>query len=136
VILGPLTTLPGSDSPYDELYAQPGVLHRAGVKSAFASGSAVNSRNLPYDAALAVAHGLPAEAARRALPVHRAQSWGEADQVGTIGGGKRGDLFVAAGAPLAVRTRVVEVFIAGRRVPMTDRHTELYRKFSERPRPQ
>lgn len=136
VILGPLTTLPGSDSPYDELYAQPGVLHRAGVKIAFASGSAVNSRNLPYEAALAVAYGLPAEAAWRALTVNPAEIWGVADEVGTIEVGKSADLFVATGDPLDVRTQVVEVFIAGRRVPMTDRHTELYRKFSERPRPQ
>lgn len=135
VILGPLTSLPGADAPYDELYAQPAVLHRAGVKFAFSTGSSPNSRHLPYEAALAVAYGLPADAALRALTVNPAEIWGVADEVGTLEAGKSADLFITTGDPLDVRTTVEEVFIAGRRVPMTDRHTELYRKFSERPRP-
>ena len=46
---------PGADDPYDMLYAQPGVLAKAGVKIAFQTSDASNSRNLPYNAAAAAA---------------------------------------------------------------------------------
>ena len=41
VIVGPLTTVPGDDDPYDLMYANPGVLARAGVKIAFQTSDAL-----------------------------------------------------------------------------------------------
>ena len=43
-----------------------------GVKIAFQTSDAANSRNLPYNAALAVAYGLDADAALRALTINAA----------------------------------------------------------------
>lgn len=59
--------------------------------------------------------------------------WGVADQIGSIEVGKAGDLFVASGDPLDVRTTVSEVFIGGKRIPWDDRHTRLYEKYNARP---
>jgi imidazolonepropionase-like amidohydrolase len=135
VILSSLTRMPGSDAAYDEIFAQAGALHRAGVKFAFSTGDGANARHVPYHAALAVAYGLPADAAWRALTIWPAEIWGVADKIGTIEVGKSADLFVASGDPLDVRTHVSEVFIEGKRQVMDDRHTRLYQKYLNRPKP-
>lgn len=134
VVLGSLQSTPGSDDPYDAIYAQPGVLHQAGVKIAFSTGAASSSRHVPYHAALAVAYGLPADAALKALTVWPAEIFGVADQLGTIEVGKIANLFLADGDPLDVRTHVTDVLIDGRRVPLDDRHSQLYQKYNTRPK--
>ncbi len=133
-MLGSLQSTPGSDDPYDAIFAQPGVLHQAGVKIAFSTGAASSSRHVPYHAALAVAYGLPADAALKALTVWPAEIFGVADQLGTIEVGKIANVFVTDGDPLDVRTHVTDVFIDGRRVPLDDRHSELYQKYNARPK--
>ena len=134
VILGQLTRMPGNDAAYDEIYAQAGVLHRAGVKFAFSTGDGSNARHVPYHAALAVAYGLPADVAWKALTVWPAEIFGVADRIGTIEVGKSADLFIASGDPLDVRTQVSEVFIEGKRQIMDDRHNRLYQKYLNRPK--
>lgn len=134
VVLGSIQSTPDADAPYDALYAQPGVLHRAGVKFAFSTGGASNARHVPYHAALAVAYGLPADAAIRALTLAPAEIFGVADRLGTIEPGKLGNLFIATGDPLDIRTQVTDVFINGRRVPSDDRHQRFYEKYNNRPR--
>jgi imidazolonepropionase-like amidohydrolase len=135
VIVGPLTQNPSGEDPYDALYSNPGVLARAGVKIAFQSRDAANSRNLPYNAALATAYGLDAESALKAITIWPAEIWGVADRYGSIEAGKVANLLVTTGDPLDVRSVPRYVFIRGRPVPMTDRHTRLYEQFNARPRP-
>jgi imidazolonepropionase-like amidohydrolase len=134
VVLGSLQSTPASDAPYDAIYAQPGVLHRAGVKFAFSTGGASNARHVPYHAALAVAYDLDPDAAIQALTLWPAQIFGVDDRLGSIEQGKMANLFIADGDPLDVRTVVEEVFIKGRRMPHDDRHTRLYEKWNARPR--
>jgi imidazolonepropionase-like amidohydrolase len=134
VVLGSLQSTPGNDDPYDAIYAQPGVLHQAGVKFAFSTGDASSARHVPYHAALAVAYGLPADAALKALTIWPAEIFGVADQLGTIEVGKIANVFVADGDPLDVRTHVSAVFIDGRQVPLDDRHSQLYQKYNTRPK--
>jgi imidazolonepropionase-like amidohydrolase len=135
VVLGPLTSTPGDDDPYDMIYANPGVLAKAGVRVAFRSNDAAESRNLPYNAALAVAYGMDAQDALRALTINPATIWGVGDRLGSIEPGKVANLQLTTGDPLDVRTEVRQVFIRGVPIPMTDRHTELYEKFRTRPKP-
>jgi len=132
VILGSIQSAPGQDEPYDAVYAQPGVLHRAGVKIAFSTGGASNARHVPFHAALATAYGLPADAAMLALTQWPAEIFGIED-LGTIAPGKTANLFIADGDPLDIRTTVEDVFIKGRHVPLDDRHTRLYEKWNARP---
>jgi imidazolonepropionase-like amidohydrolase len=134
VILGSLRSQPANDAPYDAIFAQPGVLHRAGVKFAFSTGDGANSRHLPYHASLAVAYGLPADAAIQAMTSWPAQIWGVSDRIGSIEVGKSADLFIASGDALDIRTNVSEVFIQGRLMPKDDRHTRLYEKYNARPK--
>ena len=135
VIVGPLTRAPAPDAPYDAIYANPGVLARAGVKIAFQTDNASDSRNLPYNAALATAYGLDPEAALRALTINPAEIWGVSDRYGSIQSGKVANVIVTTGDPLDVRSTVRHLFIRGELVPFTDRHTELYERFMSRPKP-
>ncbi|HJU67843.1 MAG TPA: amidohydrolase family protein [Gemmatimonadaceae bacterium] len=136
VIVGPLTSVPGADDPYDMTYANPGVLARAGVKIAFQTSDAANSRNLPYNAALAVAYGLDADAALRALTINAAEIFGVADRYGSLAPGKVANVMVTTGDPMDVRSVVRHLFIRGQPVPLDDRHTRLYEQFRARPRAQ
>jgi imidazolonepropionase-like amidohydrolase len=133
VVLSSIQSTPPNDAPYDAIYAQPGVLVRAGVKIAFSTGGASNARHVPYHAALAVAYDLPADAALKGLTLWPAQIFGADKDLGSVEVGKLGNVFIADGDPLDVRTHVLEVFIKGRRVPIDDRHTELYQKYNARP---
>ena len=137
VIVGPLTEVPEGDAPYDAVYANPGVLAKAGVQIAFQSGDGGegDARNLPYNAALATAYGLDPEEALRAVTINPARIWGVAGRLGSIEPGKVANLFVATGDPLDVRTQVKHVFIRGELQPWNDRHTTLYNQFKARPKP-
>jgi imidazolonepropionase-like amidohydrolase len=134
VIVGPLTRAPSPDAPYDAIFANPGVLARAGVKIAFQTDNASDSRNLPYNAALATAYGLDPDAALRALTINAAEIWGVADRYGSLEPGKVANLIVTTGDPLDVRSTVKHLFIRGHPVPFTDKHTELYDRFMARPK--
>jgi len=137
VVVGPLTAVPDGDAPYDAVYANPGVLAKAGVQIAFQTndGGEGDARNLPYNAALATAYGLDPEEALRAVTINPARIWGVADRIGSIEPGKVANLFVTNGDPLDVRTQVKHVFIRGQLMQWDDRHTQEYQKWRARPRP-
>lgn len=135
VIVGPLSVSPEGDEPYDMIFANPGVLAKAGVTIAFQSNDAAGARNLPYEAALATAYGLDPEAALRAVTINAATIWGVADRYGSIEAGKVANLFVTTGDPLDVRSVVKHLFIRGQPVAIEDRHSRLYEQFRARPKP-
>jgi imidazolonepropionase-like amidohydrolase len=136
VIIGPTTAVPGAEDPYDMTFANPGMLARAGVKIAFQTSDAANSRNLPYNAALAVAYGLDADAALRGLTINPAEIFGVADRYGSLEPGKVANVMVTTGDPMDVRSTVRHLFIRGVAVPLDDRHSRLYEQFRARPRAQ
>ena len=135
VIVGPTTQVPGTDDPYDAIYAQPGALVKAGVKIAFQTSSASDVRDLPYNAALATGYGLDMDEAMKALTINPAQIFGVADRYGSLEPGKVANVIVTTGNPLDVRSNVKYLFIRGEQVPLTDRHTKLYEEFRARPKP-
>ncbi len=134
VIVGPTTSSPGDEDPYDVIYANPGVLARAGVKIAFQTASASDARNVAYNAGLATAFGLDPDEALRALTLNPAQILGVADRYGSVEAGKVADVVVTTGDPLDPRTDYRYVFIRGQLMPRTDRQTRLYEQFRARPR--
>ncbi len=135
VSVGPTTQVPGTDDPYDAIYAQPGVLAKAGVKIAFQTSGASDVRDLPYNAALATAYGLDMDEAMKALTINPAQIFGVADRYGSLEPGKVANVIVTTGNPLDVRSNVKYLFIRGEQVPLTDRHTKLYEQFRARSKP-
>jgi imidazolonepropionase-like amidohydrolase len=91
-----------------------------------------NLRNLPYQAASAVAYGLSFEDALRAITLSPAEILGVADQVGSLDPGKLATLVIADGDPLEARTNVERAWIRGREVDLSSRHTRLYEKYRGR----
>jgi len=134
VVVGPTTALPATGDPYDMVYANPGVLARAGVQIAFRTNDASDSRNLPYNAALATAYGLDPDEAMRALTINPARMFGVADRLGSLEAGKVANVIVTTGDPLDVRTTMRYVFIRGQPMPFNDRHTREYEIWRNRPR--
>jgi len=134
VILGEVLELPTrEDMLHSDSYAAAAALARAGVKFAFGTSGYQNIRQLPYHAAIAVAWGLPRDAAIRALTISAAEILGVADRVGSIEPGKVANLVVAKGDPLEIRTELTHVFINGRDVGLDTRHVALYKKYAARP---
>lgn len=133
VVLGSIEAAPGDPEPYDEVYAQPGLLYEAGVKFAFSTGNGSNARHVPLHAQLAVAYGLPEEGAMKALTIWPAEIFGADKQIGSVAQGKLANFYITNGDPLDLRTQVSLVFIKGRQVPDDDRHHRLYLKYKARP---
>jgi imidazolonepropionase-like amidohydrolase len=134
VLLGPTLELPAQeDDPYDKPFTLPGELYKAGVKIAFGTFSTSASRNLPYQAANAVAFGLPYQEGLKSLTLNPAEIWGLADELGSIERGKWADLIVTDGDPLETRTQIKQMFIKGKAVDLENKHHRLYEQYLKRP---
>jgi imidazolonepropionase-like amidohydrolase len=134
VIVGPVLRMPlKEDDPYDAAFANAGLLSKAGVKIAFQTLDSAQVRDLPYNAGMAAAFGLPKEEALKAVTIYPAEIFGVADRIGSIEQGKIANLIVTDGDPLEILTQVRYLFINGRQIPLTSRHTELYEKYKARP---
>ena len=127
VLLDPLADLPESFDSVGATLENAARLERAGVKIAFsfADPEPHNVRKLRQGAGIAVAHGLPWEAALAALTRNPAEIFGVADRNGSIERGRPADLVLWSADPLEVTTLADEVFIQGTRQPMRSRQTEL-----------
>ena len=134
VVLGKTFDLPlHDDDPYDAPYTLPSAFYQAGVKVCFGTFDVEFARNVPFEAAQAVAFGLPHDEALRALTVNCAEILGMGDQIGSIAKGKLGDLILTDGDPLEARTSIKRMFIAGREVSLESRHTREYEQWVKRP---
>lgn len=134
VIVGGTHRLPvNPDDPYDTLYTLPAKLKAAGVRFSIAgSGWTSLARNLPYQAASAVAFDLSPEDALKSITLWPAQILGIDAKVGSIEPGKDATLFVADGDILEIPTHVERAWIAGREVDLNDRHKMLRDKYQKR----
>jgi imidazolonepropionase-like amidohydrolase len=133
VICGPVMVLPANrNDPYDAPYACPARLYEAGVPFCIRSAGTTNTRNLPYEAAMAASYGLPPEEALKAVTMYPAQVLGVADQLGSIAPGKRANLVLTNGDLLQASTQVLALFIDGRPLEPASKHTRLYERYRER----
>ena len=131
VIVGPIYQAPKEDERYDAVYSLPAQLSKRGVKIAFASYSAHDVRNLPYQAGFATAFGLPYDEALKAITINPAEMWGVADKLGSLDAGKTANIVVANGDPLDIKTDVKQIYIEGNAIPMTSRQTQLRDEYSK-----
>lgn len=134
VIITSILDLPArEDDFYDTLYENAAKLQQAGVRFAISSGdSGANVRNLPYYAGMAAAFGLPKAEALKAVTLYPAQLMNVADRLGSIEVGKMANLVVTDGDLLETRTHVRHLFIDGRKISLTSRHTDLNDAFKNR----
>jgi imidazolonepropionase-like amidohydrolase len=134
VIVNSILAMPRSeDDPYDVNYSSPSKLHRAGVRFAISEGGGSETRNLPYNAGMASAFGLPKDEALKSVTLYPAQIMGVADKFGSIEVGKMANLVVTTGDLLEAKTDTKYLFIDGRPIPLGTKHTELNDLFKNRP---
>jgi imidazolonepropionase-like amidohydrolase len=133
VIVGPVMSLPADrDEPFDAAYSNAAKLHSAGVRFCIRTSGSSNTRNLPYEAAMTVAYGLPADEGLKAVTLSPAQILGVGDQLGTIDVGKRANLVLTTGDLLQVSSQVQAVFIDGKPLEPTSKQTRLYDRYRDR----
>jgi imidazolonepropionase-like amidohydrolase len=122
-----------NDNPYDHLFEAPSKMQAAGVKFCISTGdTGAEVRDLPYHAGIAGAFGLSKEDALRSVTLYPAEILGVADKMGSIDAGKIANLVVADGDILEPRTNIKYLFINGRLMPLTSRHTRLFDSFKDR----
>jgi imidazolonepropionase-like amidohydrolase len=113
---------PDADEPIRELRARaqasktPAALEKGGVLFAFSSEGIQQPREFIRNAARAVKDGLPADAAVRALTINAAKIAGAGERLGSLEKGKIANVIVTDGDLFEDRTRVVHIFVDGRKV--------------------
>lgn len=127
VFLGPLSVQPDSFEHLEARYENAALLHKAGVRLAFRTGAVHFSRGLPTNAGLAVAYGLPFEAAITALTRGPHEALGL--DSGRLEPGAEATFFTVAGDPLQPRNALGRMWIAGRELPLSSRQSRLYDRF-------
>ncbi len=134
VIIGGTHAMPKrADSPYDDAFTLPARLKAAGVRFCIASADRnAHERNLPYNAATAVAYGLDPAEAIRSVTLSPAEILGVAAGAGGIGSleaTKSATLFIADGDALEITTHVERAFIDGREIDLSNKQTKLAEKY-------
>jgi imidazolonepropionase-like amidohydrolase len=140
VIISAVMARPREDyDPFDAAYANAGRLHEAGVLFAIHSNgsstagfSASNSRNAPFEAAQAVAYGLPEAEALKAVTLNAAKIIRADDKLGSLTVGKLANILISDGSPLQETTQYKAIIVAGRPHAPESRHTHLYEKYRGR----
>jgi len=127
VVLDPLVDLPDSFDQIGATLENAARLHQAGVRIAFTNlnDGTHNARKVRQAAGVAVAHGLPRDAALAALTSNPAEIFGVGAEFGRIAPGYVADLVLWSGDPLEVTTVAEQVWIDGRPQSMRSRQTEL-----------
>lgn len=134
VIIGGTYNFPKrSDAGYDDPYTLPAKLEAAGVQwSVTMSGRFAHERNLPEAMGISVAHGLDHAAALRGITLDAANILGVGDRLGSIEPGKHATLVVTDGDILDVTSIVEHAWIAGSKIELTNKQTELRDKYREK----
>ncbi len=130
VLIDPEDDLPESFDTLGARLDNAARLHAAGVAVVIQGSRDFNNlRQARFNAGVAVAYGLPYEAAIASLTSTPAQVFGFADKAGSLQIGREADVVVWTGDPLETSTWPLAVFIAGRRQPDTSRGLQLQDRY-------
>ncbi len=128
VLVAPTTSQPGDWDSLNAVYENPARLQAAGVRLVMRQGSPHNLRDLPTEVCVAIANGLPYEAAIAAsCGYNAAKVWDL--PVGTLAAGRAATFVIADGDPVQPRTRMRRAWIDGREVTLRSRQTTLFERF-------
>ncbi len=112
------------------MYEMAAFLTQAGVKVALQpDDDSHNVRNLPYEAGIAQAYGMPHDHALRTITINPAEIWGVDEKVGTIEEGKLANIVLVDGDPLEPLTSTKYVFILGENIERRSRQTDLAERY-------
>lgn len=134
VLVGALNNIPRDFSTLGARQENAALLQQAGARVIIAGGAdAFNARNVKYEAGVAVAFGMPWDAALRAVTLTPAEMYGVADRVGTLQPGRDATLVVWSGDPFELYTHADHVFVRGQEVQGPSRQDELMRRYRTLP---
>ncbi|MBV7316230.1 amidohydrolase [Shewanella sp. NIFS-20-20] len=120
------------DDPIDLPYRIPSLLQAANIPFAIGYTGDWDSRNLPFAAAQAIAHGLPADVALKAITENPALIMGQ-KFMGTLEVGNHANLIISSGDIFDPKSHNIDaLFIDGRAVDLNNRHKQLYQKYLNR----
>lgn len=132
VILQQMHSLPTMvDDDVDQPYKTPAALQKAGVLFAINDDDGnTRQRNLAFNAGTAAAYGLTKEEALAAITLNAAKILGVGEKTGSLEKGKDATLLVSEGDLLDMRGNIIlQAFIQGREVNLTDKHKQLYERY-------
>lgn len=134
LVLKRVKSLPSRiDGPLFSAYTLPADLHAAGIPFAIADNGSWEQRNVIYQAAQAVAYGLPYDEAIRSLTLRPAEITGIAFERGSLERGKYADLIIVEGDLLEIgSSMVLKAFFNGREVNLADKQKALYEKYLDK----
>lgn len=134
VLVGALNNIPRDFSTLGARQENAALLQQAGARVIIAGGvDAFNARNVKYEAGVAVAFGMPWDAALRAITLTPAELYGVADRVGTLQPGRDATLVVWNGDPFELYTHADHVFVRGVEVQGPSRQDELMKRYKTLP---
>jgi imidazolonepropionase-like amidohydrolase len=132
VILEPLHDAPSFDALGARL-DNATLLREAGVIVVAAQSDAAHFRDLRQAAGNEVRNGMSWDDALRTVTLAPAEAARVADRYGSLEAGKVANVVVWSGDPLELSSRVEQLFIRGRPVPLVSRQTELLRRYRRVP---
>lgn len=129
VAIDPSDNLPGD---FDEIGAtsdNAAKLHAAGVRLIIRGGSSAHDAGkVRYFAGMAIARGVPADAALASVTIIPAEIWG-ADNLGAIASGKEADIAIWSGDPFEPSTVLKALYISGEEQPLFSRQDALEARY-------
>ncbi len=137
VLLLKTHTNPNSeDEDYDLPYKLPVILSQNGILVGLENSGGMErmkSRNLPFYAGTAVAHGLSKEDALKLITSNTAKILGIDSTYGTLEVGKSATLFISEGDALDMKTNLIsKAFIDGRAISLETHQTKLWKRYSKK----
>ncbi|PTX61970.1 imidazolonepropionase-like amidohydrolase [Kordia periserrulae] len=124
------------DEDYDLSYKKAKILTDAGVLVGLENSGQMermNTRNLPFLAGTAAAHGLDKEKALQLITSNTAKILGIDAQLGTLEVGKDATLFISEGDALDMRGNILtHAFINGRELSLETHQTELWKRYMKK----
>src|SRR5690606_1770348 len=132
VVIRPTQNLPDNFDTLGARLDNAALLHEAGVTVAIAHFDSHNARNITQEAGIAIANGLPRDAALAAVTVNVARAYGMEAEYGIIATGKVASLVVWDGTdPFELSTWAEQVYVRGRKLDMRSRQTELRDRYTD-----
>jgi imidazolonepropionase-like amidohydrolase len=127
---------PNADADVDYYYKLPSLLQKEGVLFCLHNEGdmeAMGTRNLPFLAGTAAAHGLDVEQAISSITLNAAKIIGIDKNYGSLEVGKSATLFISTGNVLEMMSNNIEkAYIDGRNIDLNNHQKELYKRYSEK----
>jgi hypothetical protein len=130
VLLTPRANLPRAFDSLGARLDNAALLARAGVELAITEPSAHDLRNLTQEAGIAVAYGLPWEAALTAVTLGVARIYHMDGDYGSVEPGKVANLVVWNGDPFELSSAAEHVLLRGVEIPQISRQTLLRERYT------